>query len=70
MINSTRKISSNSTIFLIKKSTGEHVVSVEYESDNLSLSLCRTFSSRNAANDFYAKIDAQTEQRFLQLIFN
>lgn len=69
MINSTRRISDCSIAYLIKYDD-MHLVVLSYQSDMLSFKVKRSFSSRNAANDFYAKIDAQTEQRFLQLIFN
>lgn len=69
MINSKRRISDFTTAHLIKDED-MHLVVLNYQSDSLSFKVKRTFGSRNAASDFYAKIDAQTEQRFLQLIFN
>ena len=69
MINSKRRISDCSIAHLIKYED-MHLVVLSYQSDTLSFKVKRSFSSRNAANDFYAKIDAQTEQQFLQLIFN
>ena len=68
MSNSIRRVSDLSTAYFTKEGD-QYTVELEYKSESLNFKIKRAFGTRRLASDFYRKMNAQTEQQFLQLIF-